>query len=72
MKLSELTEIYRRGGRKELISAMEEFSQAEKAQMLEDIGLARRIGPGRAQEKTALQPLLRLPAGTITLSQCFR
>lgn len=51
MKLSELTEIYRRGGRKELISAMEEFSQAEKAQMLEDIGLAPRIGPGRAQEK---------------------
>ena len=31
---------------------MEEFSQAEKAQMLEDIGLAPRIGPGRAQEKT--------------------
>jgi hypothetical protein len=51
MKLSELTEIYRRGGRKELISAMEEFSQAEKAQMLEDIGLAPRIGPGRLPEK---------------------
>jgi hypothetical protein len=31
---------------------MEEFSQAEKAQMLEDIGLAPRIGPGRLPEKT--------------------
>ncbi|MFP3547247.1 hypothetical protein SB748_27930 [Rhizobium sp. SIMBA_035] len=56
MKLSELTEIYRRGGRQELISAMEQFSQAEKAKMLEDIGSAARIGPERPPEKQRPAP----------------
>ncbi|MDR7145194.1 hypothetical protein [Rhizobium sp. BE258] len=42
MNLAKMTEIYRLGGREKLIAAVEEFSVATRAEMLEDIELASR------------------------------
>jgi hypothetical protein len=45
MKLSQLAEIHRQVGHEKLVSALEEFSQAEKARILEDISLAPHYEP---------------------------
>jgi hypothetical protein len=55
MIFAKATEIYRRGGREDLIEAIEAFSIATKAQILADIGFAApaTVDPDGPQEEAA-------------------
>jgi len=54
MNLNKMTEIYQRGGREELIKAIEHFSRATRAEMLAATSVAlQRVGADDLKRKAA-------------------